>query len=165
MKNRTIKQPFLPIYDQNSKILILGSFPSVISRKNKFYYTNPQNRFWKVLDFLFNESFYDSDSHQKTLLLKQYGIALFDVVMTCQITGSSDKDLKKIVFADIYPILNEAPIRQIFLNGKTAYDLFLKKYPELKNQCQYLPSTSSANAQYRLEDLIEKWKIINDYLN
>lgn len=164
MINRRVVQPFNPIYDKDSKILILGSFPSEISRRNRFYYTNPNNRFWKVLDTILNESFYDVSTETKIELLKKHNIALFDIVYSCMITGSSDKDIKNVVFADIYAILNNSNVKHIFLNGKTAYKLFLEKYPELKDKCSYLPSTSSANARYRLKDLIKKWEIIKNYL-
>mgnify|MGYP000083169723 CR=1 FL=1 len=160
MKKEFVKQPFEPVFDSNSRILILGSFPSIVSRKQQFYYMNPQNRFWKILDALFETSFYHSSKEEKIAQLKQLHIALYDVVESCVITNSSDATIQQVSPIFLTTILKNTNIFKIYLNGQTAYRLFLKFFPQFKNYCQLLPSTSSANAQYSLSKLIEAWSVI-----
>lgn len=160
MEAKTIVQPFLPVYNKQSKILILGSFPSVVSRKNQFYYMNPQNRFWKVLESLYHLPFTTFTTLEKTNHLLELNIALYDVIYQCKIQGSSDSSITEAIVADIPSILKDSNISRIFLNGNTAYQLFVKHFPYLQSICIKLPSTSSANAHFNLEKLIQEWKII-----
>lgn len=149
-----------PIYDKNSKILILGSFPSVKSRENNFFYAHPQNRFWRVLAEIFYEDVPESIEEKKEFLLRNH-IALWDVIHSCMIEGSSDSSIKEVVPNDLTVILKQADIRQIYCNGTTSYRLFCKYCePVLGKKAVKLPSTSPANAAYRLEKLVEQWKQI-----
>lgn len=157
-----IKHPFPPIYNQYSKILILGSFPSVKSREEMFFYGHPQNRFWKVIASVFKSNIPCSVDEKKLFLLS-HGIALWDVISHCNITGSSDASIKNAVPNDISVILNTANIKKIFVNGKTAekyYNGLLKS--SINIECICLPSTSPANAAWSLEKLISAWKIVSD---
>ena len=147
---KTRKHHFEMIIDENSRVLILGSLPSLMSEKNNFYYGNPFNRFWKIIGALFNED----------NLINQ--IALYDVIKECKIKGSSDNDIVKdsIVVMDLNEILKKYNIKLIALNGNKAYKIFKKYYPEYLYMIVKLPSTSSANARCSLEKLIDEWKVI-----
>ena len=147
-----------PVFDEKSKILILGSFPSVKSREEKFFYAHPQNRFWKVISFLTNETFPKTIDEKKSLLLK-YNIALWDVIKKCDIVGSSDSSIENVVINDFSVIFNKANINKIFANGDKAYKLF-RKYYSKDFEIIKLPSTSPANAQYSFERLCEEWEMI-----
>ena len=149
-----------PLYDKNSKILILGSFPSVKSREAQFFYGHPQNRFWKVVSHILGEKCPDTIPQKREMLLK-HNIALWDVIGSCDIEGSSDSSIKNVTPNDLQIILNSADIKQIFVNGKTAYKYFCKYQKDHKAIC--LPSTSPANAAFSLEKLIENWKAIRIY--
>ena len=151
-----IKHPFMPIYDKNSKILILGSFPSVKSRENNFYYLHPQNRFWKILAKIFNEENI-STVEEKTNMLLNNNIALFDVIKECNIQGSLDANIKDVKVNDINVILNNSKVKKIFFNGKKSYELFFK-YNKSEINFDVLPSTSSANASFSFDRLYECWK-------
>ena len=147
-----------PIYDKNSKILILGSFPSVKSRANSFYYGHPQNRFWEVLSFLTKEKLPSSISGKKNLALK-HKIAIWDVISSCQIIGSSDSSIKDVTPIDITKITKASNIQAIYTNGGLSNKLY-KKYL-LKTtgiEAIALPSTSPANARYSIEKLKEVWQ-------
>ena len=156
--------PFKPIFDKNSKILILGSFPSVISRKFGFYYTNPQNRFWRVLARILNDDVPESIDEKIKFLLSHH-IAIYDAAISCEIEGSSDAKMSKIVPVNLKPIFEEAKIRQVYANGGKAYEI-CKKYLEdgiikaTKNEVIKLPSTSPANAKFSLERLTNEWTVI-----
>ena len=155
-----IVHPFEPVYDKYSKILIVGSIASSMSRKLGFPYANPNNRFWKVLEILFNEKITD----YKSFLLK-HNIALWDSIKSCNITGSSDSSIKNIKINEIWKITESVHIKAIFTNGKTAYNVYTKYiFPKTKIRAIYLPSTSPANASKKLEDLVKDYKIIFDYL-
>jgi len=149
---------FLPVYDENSELLILGSFPSVKSREQGFYYGHPQNRFWKVLAAVCECEVPKTIEEKKKMLLKNH-IAIWDVIDSCDIIGSSDSSIKHVVPADIAGILTKTNITRIFANGKTAGNLY-KKFSENSTgiPAVVLPSTSPANAAYSLEKLIEVWK-------
>ena len=155
---------FKPIFDKNSKILILGSFPSVISRKFGFYYTNPQNRFWRVLARILNANVPESIDEKIKFLLSHH-IAIYDAAISCEIEGSSDAKMSKIVPVNLELIFKEANIRQVYANGGKAYEI-CKKYLEdeitksTKNEVIKLPSTSPANAKFSLEKLANEWKVI-----
>lgn len=137
---------FEPFYQPDSKILILGSFPSVKSREVNFYYGNALNKFWKILNEIYNLPI-DSIADKKLLLTKA-NIALWDIVSKCEITGSLDSNIKNYSIADLSIILNNSNIEKILLNGKTAYKLFSKAYPNLIEISHCLPSTSPANTRF-----------------
>lgn len=148
---------FEPLVDNDSEILILGSFPSVISRTNNFYYGNPQNRFWKMLATIFNENLPQSIENKKELCRK-HKIALWDVVISSNLSGSSDVSLEKsnIELADINELLKRYPsIKTILCNGKLAYNLF-NKYFKVELPVFYMPSTSPANVSYNIDNWREK---------
>ena len=160
-----IEHPIEPVFDNNSKILILGSFPSVKSREMNFYYGHKQNRFWKVLACVYNCKAPISIKEKKAFLINN-NIALWDVIHSCEITGSSDSSIKNVVPNDISEIINTSNIRAVFTNGKTADKLY-KKYIEsdsgFKAIC--LPSTSPANAAWSFEKLVDTWsEEIKNYL-
>ena len=144
---------FGAFYNVDSIYLFLGSFPSVKSRERNFYYMHPKNRFYSLLQEVFNDSFTTQDIEEKKMLLKKHKIALFDVIESCEITGSSDSSIKNIKVNDIEKILNKSNIQKIILNGKLAYNLFIKYFPNLIDKAYYLPSTSPANAKCSLEIL------------
>ena len=152
-----ITHPFPPLYDKNSKILILGSFPSVKSREQQFFYGHPQNRFWKVISAVFGCETPVTIPEKRQFLLSN-GIALWDVISSCEISGSSDSSIKNVVANDISPILKSAKIRKIFVNGKTA-EKYYKKYTEsaVGRAAVCLPSTSPANAAWSVERLTAAW--------
>lgn len=151
---------FPPIYDEKSKILILGTFPSVKSRELAFYYGHPQNRFWKLLAYLAREPVPAEIEEKKALLLK-HGIAIWDVIHSCDIEGSSDSSIKNVVPNDIASLLKKAPIRHIYANGGKAYELYLKYCAESCSvPISKLPSTSPANAASSFEKLCSTWDII-----
>ena len=155
-----VRQPFKPLVNHKSKILILGSFPSVKSRKEDFYYMHPKNRFWQILSHLFYEDFVHADVQEKTMYLNKHHIALYDVVEVCEINGSKDATIVAIEIADIPKIIKQTEIEKVFLNGRKAESLFKLNFPHLKAMAQYLPSTSPANAGYSLERLLKAWKQI-----
>ncbi|MBQ9985992.1 MAG: DNA-deoxyinosine glycosylase [Oscillospiraceae bacterium] len=153
-----IKHPFPPLYNENSRILILGSFPSVKSRAELFFYGHPQNRFWKVIAAIFDSKVPENVEEKRRLLLDN-GVALWDVIAECEITGSADSTIKSVVANDLTEILDSAEIEQIFVNGKTA-EKYFRRYIE-KEICRKaicLPSTSPANAAFSLDRLIDEWR-------
>lgn len=155
-----IEHPIKPVYDKNSKVLILGSFPSVKSREQMFFYGHPQNRFWKVLSAVFNVPVPNTVEEKREFLLSSQ-IAVWDVIASCEIIGSSDNSIKSVIPNDLTEILDCADIRRIFVNGKTAekyYNKYIRNIIGQEAVC--LPSTSPANATYSLDKLIEKWKEI-----
>ena len=155
-----ISHTFSPVYDEQSEILILGSFPSVKSREQGFYYGHPQNRFWKVIASICNQEVPKTMEEKKKMLLANH-IAIWDVIDSCDIIGSSDSSIKNVVPADIVGLLKQTNIKQIFANGKTAGKLYEKFSKEITGlEITILPSTSPANAMFSLERLITEWKII-----
>ena len=158
------KHEIPPVYDENSKILILGSFPSVKSRENHFFYHHPQNRFWRVLAAIVGCDTPNSIEEKKEFLLKN-NIAVWDVIASCEIEGSSDSSIKNVVVNDFSFIMDNANIKQIFCNGGKSFDLYKKYCQKTTNlKAIKLPSTSPANARFSLDKLISEWKIIEDYL-
>jgi len=157
-----IVHPLKPVVDHRSRILILGSFPSVKSREQGFYYMHPRNRFWPVLSGLTSLDFGGSiDSRIENLL--QARIALWDVIGRCTIRGSSDASITDAIPNDIPGLLESAPIGAIFLNGGTAHKLFQQHFsPDIPVYA--LPSTSPANARKSLPDLLHDWAILQEYL-
>lgn len=164
-KMEPIVHPFPPLFDKQSQILILGSFPSVKSREGLFFYHHPQNRFWKVLAIV-TESEVPGTIEEKRKFLLSHHIALWDVIASCTITGSSDSSIKNVVPNNLMPILSGAKIRQIFCNGGTSYQYY-KKYQEpiTKIPAIQLPSTSPANAAWSFDRLGKEWSVINEYLS
>lgn len=155
---------FEPIYNEESKILILGTFPSVKSRENQFYYGHPLNRFWKVLAILYGSEPLVTIEEKKEFLL-QHRIAIWDVIASCDIIGSSDSSIRNVVPTDLSVILENAKIERIYANGATAAKLFQKyQKPIVKRDIVALPSTSPANAAYSVERLLECWKICKEML-
>ena len=159
-----IRHEFAPVFDGNSRILILGTFPSVKSREQQFYYGHPQNRFWKVLAALTGETQPETIEEKKAFLLRNR-IAVWDVIASCDIIGSSDSSIKNVVPADLEQVLAHSSIRQIFANGGTAKKLYEKyQKPVTGREILGLPSTSPANASFGLERLLGEWKVIMDYM-
>lgn len=153
-----------PIYNQNSKILILGSFPSVKSREGQFFYDHPQNRFWKVLAGLLHEDVPLTHAQKRSFLLEHH-IALWDVLASCDIKGSADSSIKNTVPNDLTPILQTAPIQAIFCNGGTSfayYNRFSLKMTGM--EAVKLPSTSPANAAFSVDKLCDEWRVILPYI-
>lgn len=151
---------FEPVYDEHSRILILGSFPSVKSRENSFYYGHPQNRFWKLMARLLEEPLPETIEEKKRLLLS-HGIAVWDVVAACDIKGSSDSSIRNVIPADINRILRAADIEKIIANGDTAYKLYHKYCePHTGREALKCPSTSPANAIFTLDRLADAWSRI-----
>jgi len=152
--------PIEPLYNENSKILILGSFPSVKSREQLFFYGHPQNRFWRVISRVFEERVPLTVEEKRALLLK-HNVALWDVIAACDIEGSSDSSIKNVTPNDLSVILNNADIKAIFVNGKTAkkyYDKYIKSKTRI--EASVLPSTSPANASMTLDALVSEWQIL-----
>lgn len=156
---------FKPVIDKESKILILGSFPSVISREQNFYYMHKQNRFWKVLESIFNDNFTSLNIEEKKELLIKHRIALYDVVESCHIIGSEDSSITNVIPVNINNLIKGTKINQIYINGNKAYQLFMKYNQSFTDNVYKLPSTSSANARYNLKMLLERWKVIQNYSN
>ena len=156
----SIIHPFPPLYDDNSEILILGSFPSVKSREEMFFYGHPQNRFWRVIAAVTESKVPENISEKRELLLKNR-IALWDVISSCEITGSSDSSIKNVIPNDLSEILKNSKIKRIYVNGKTSekyYNKYMRERTGINAVC--LPSTSPANAKWTLEKLQEEWKRI-----
>ena len=160
-----IIHPIKPLYSQDSEILILGSFPSVKSREQMFYYMHPQNRFWRVLAGVFKEEMPTSIEEKQKFILS-HKLALWDVLASCEISGSSDISIKNVTVNDLSGILNNSKVKKIFVNGKTAEKYYIKYLePKYKIEAVCLPSTSPANATYSLDKLISKWNIITKNSN
>lgn len=174
-----IEHGFEPVFDQHSRVLVLGSFPSVLSRANAFYYGNPQNRFWRVMAACLgvpvppNEgdslasgepATLDASVAAKRAMLLNGGVALWDVIESCDIKGSSDANIKNVVPARVELITSNASIEQVICNGGTAGHLY-KRYLQERTclPAVVLPSTSPANAAWRLERLVERWREAVDW--
>lgn len=155
-----VKHTFEPVYDENSRILILGSLPSVKSREQGFYYGHPQNRFWRVLARLLEWEEPATIEEKKAMLLKNK-IAIWDVLESCDIKGSSDSSIKNAVAADIPGLLKKTKIEKIYVNGTTA-GKYYKKYiwPLTGVEAIVLQSTSPLNCRYDIEKLAENWSVI-----
>lgn len=180
---QTVEHLFEPVYNENSRILILGSLPSVKSRENHFYYGHPQNRFWKLIAALCRE--YDRQEisevqksgisgaesagtvavpqtiEEKKKLLYDHHIAIWDVIAQCDIVGSSDSSIKNVIPNDMHKILDHVPIERIYANGGKAYELYMQYcYPVCKRKIIKLPSTSPANAAFSMDKLLVAWSVI-----
>ena len=157
-----IVHPIPPLFDKNSKTLILGSFPSVKSREAAFFYGHPQNRFWSVLAKIYRIQKPETVEEKKKLVLEN-SLALWDVIASCEIIGSSDSSISDVTANDLSIIINNSKIERIFVNGKTAEKYYNKyTYPKTGIKAVCLPSTSPANAAWNIERLVEAWKIIKE---
>lgn len=145
---------FSPVFNEESRVLILGSFPSVKSRQINFYYGNKQNRFWRMICSYFEESIPDS-VEEKTTFLYRNNVALWDMVTACRIEGSADASVKDAELADLNEVLSVAKVEKILLNGTLAFELFEKRYADLGIAYAKMPSTSSANPRFT-EDVWRK---------
>lgn len=159
-----IVHPFPPFFREDSRILILGSFPSVRSREQKFFYGHPQNRFWKVMAGVCGCPVPGTIMEKKAFLANCH-IALWDTIHSCTITGSSDSSIRDVVPNDLTPILRAAGIREIYCNGGTSYRLYDKYIrKQTGRDAVKLPSTSPANAAWSLERLMEAWRVVGEKL-
>ena len=164
MEKESLRHPFPAIYAPDSLILILGSFPSVKSREQMFFYGHPQNRFWRIMSALLGTDVPQTVEEKRAFLLANH-IALWDVIASCDIAGSSDASIRNAVPNDLTPILETACIRQIFTNGGTAHRLYRKYiYPLTGREDIVLPSSSPANAARSLDALIDAWQIVREAL-
>lgn len=160
-----LEHEFQPVFNKKSKILILGTFPSVKSREEGFYYGHPQNRFWKMVAWLTGNEIPITITEKKAILLN-HGIAVWDVIKSCEITGSSDSSIRNVIPADLSVILGQASIEEIYANGGKAFELYQKySYPIVKRQITKLPSTSPANASFTVERLKGSWGVLRHHLN
>ena len=162
-----LSHPFPPLYDAESRILILGSFPSVKSREAMFFYGHPQNRFWPMLAALTGEPVpAREDIDAKKQLILRHGLALWDTLESCTITGASDASIKDVVPNDIAALLAKAPIEAVFCNGAAAYKIYCKYLQPISGIAAVkLPSTSPANAAWSIERLTQAWSVIPDALD
>ncbi len=163
MKEYThIIHPFGPLYDAESRVLILGSLPSVKSREQNFFYGHPQNRFWPLLAALFGEPAPTTVEEKKALALRRH-IALWDTIYSCDIVGSSDSSIRRVVPTDLREIIDGSSVRRVFCNGGTSgryYQRYQAK--SLGLDAAVLPSTSPANAAWTMERLMEAWRIVRE---
>lgn len=160
MEYKTLQHEFLPVWDPASEVLILGSFPSVKSREEGFFYGHPQNRFWKVMAAITGQNVPISVQEKKELLLTNH-IAVWDVIQSCQIKGSSDSSIWDVVPVKLNPLLEQSHIHKIYANGRTAERLYNRYLlPQTDRPIVALPSTSPANAAWNLERLIEEYRVI-----
>lgn len=152
-----------PIYDSDSRVLVLGTMPSIKSRELGFYYSHPKNRFWDVLNNVYNENVEDTKDSRINFLLS-HKIALFDVLKSCDISSSSDNSIKNPVPNDFSEILKKANIDVVFTTGRKAYELYMKYcYPKTGIEAIYLPSTSPANCSVSFEELVKEYSKIKEY--
>lgn len=160
-----INHPIPPVYDSESKVLILGSFPSVKSREQQFFYGHKQNRFWRVMAQVLGCAVPEDITQKRAMLLANH-IAVWDVIASCEITGSADASIRNVVPNDLSQILTAADIRAIYTNGGKAHQLYQKYiFPINGREAQLLPSTSPANAGYSLERLVEAWRVVGEELD
>lgn len=161
---QSFNHPFPPILDSNTRILFLGSFPSIVSFEQSFYYAHPRNAFWSIMEEIFGVTFRDNEDKKRFCI--QMGIGLWDVIGSCERSNSSDSNLKNIVPNDFMKLLTEYPnIKVIAFTGKKAFDLFQKYFKELEIETVLLPSTSPAHAAMtRKEKTILYKEFLNHYL-
>lgn len=164
MEYTYVSHTIKPVYDERSRVLLLGSFPSPASRRAGFFYGNPRNRFWRVIAEV-RDSPVPETTAEKTRFLLENRIALWDVIASCDIRGASDGSIKNAVPNDIGVILDAADIKAVFTTGRAAYKYYLRfLLPSTGREAFYLPSPSAANAQTNVSDLIDSYGIINRYL-
>lgn len=159
---QNIIHPIPPLYNEHSRILILGSFPSVKSREAMFFYGHLQNRFWRLLALLFDEET-PSTVDEKRMLALRHNIAMWDVIHSCTITGSSDSSIRDVVPNDLSVILDNSSVERIYCNGALSYKMYMKYiYPSTGIKAYKLPSTSPANAAYSMDRLAKEWRRITE---
>ena len=159
-----IVHPFPPLVSPDSRVLILGSFPSVKSREQGFYYGHPQNRFWKVAAALCGAPVPTTIDEKRELILGS-GLALWDSIGSCEITGSSDSSIRNAVPNDIAELIAGSGIGRIYCNGSRSHEIYMKyQFPLTGIEAVRLPSTSPANAAWSLERLIEAWSVVKEGL-
>ena len=157
-----IEHPFGPLFQENSRVLILGSFPSIRSREQQFFYGHPQNRFWKVLAALFDQEIPVTVPQKKALIL-DHGLALWDSIASCMITGSSDASIRDVRPNDLRLILDHCAIGRIYCNGRKSHEMYMKYIqPDIGREAVCLPSTSPANARWSLEMLTDAWAVLKE---
>ena len=155
-----ILHPFPPLFDSESRTLILGSFPSVKSREAMFFYGHPQNRFWRLIALLCHEDTPQTIEEKSSLILRHH-LALWDSIQSCTITGSSDSSVRDVVPNDLRVIFDNSKTERVFCNGALSHKMYMKYiYPQTGIAAVKLPSTSPANAAYSLERLAESWRVI-----
>ncbi len=155
-----IIHPIPPLFNKESKTLILGSFPSVKSRETAFFYGHPQNRFWAVIAEIFGYEKPQTVEEKKKLVLEN-NLAMWDVIQSCEIEGSADSTISNVTANDLSIIIENSRVDRIFVNGKTAEKYYNKyTYPKTGIKAVCLPSTSPANAAWSIERLVDAWKII-----
>ena len=158
MEYTRVVHPLAPIFDRNSRVLLLGSMPSPKSRELGFYYAHPQNRFWRVLSGVFQEEI-RADTASRTAFLLRHGIALWDVLHDCEIAGAGDQSIRIPQANDLLPILQQTEIRSVFTTGSKAGQLYERLcFPQTGIHARVLPSTSPANCRYSLEALISAYR-------
>ena len=159
-ETQTLVHPIPPLFDAQSRVLILGSFPSVKSRETQFFYGHPQNRFWKLLALLFDEETPVTIEEKRALVLRHH-LALWDTIRSCTVTGSSDSSICNVVPNDLRVILQHSCVDRIYCNGATSFRLYQKYIlPQTGIPAQKLPSTSPANAAWSMERLYRAWVVI-----
>ena len=164
MIGETVVHPIPLFAEGEPKVLILGSFPSVRSRESGFFYGHPQNRFWRVIAALTGDPAPKTVDYKKRLLAKN-GIALWDVIGKCRITGSSDSSIRDDEPNDVAAFLKDHPVKAVFTNGNTAHRAYEKYILPLTGVKDiYLPSTSPANAAFGFEKLCDNWSVLKNYL-
>lgn len=160
--SRVISHPFPPLFDENSRILILGSFPSIKSRENRFFYGHPQNRFWRVVSSVFGEPVPETVPDKRQLILGNR-LALWDSIAFCEVTGSADASIRSVIPNDLQLILNHARIGRIYCNGRKSHEIYTRLIePITGRKAECLPSTSPANAQWTPERLAEAWSVLRE---
>lgn len=156
-----IEHPFGPLFSVHSRTLILGSFPSIKSREQSFFYGHPQNRFWRVIAAVCGAEVPSTITEKKELILR-HELALWDSIASCEITGSSDASIRNARANDLSVILDHSSIEHIYCNGRKSYELYHRYIePAVQREAVCLPSTSPANAQWSLDRLIEAWSVVN----
>ena len=162
MEPQKIIHPIPPLYDENSRILILGSFPSIKSREAMFFYGHPQNRFWALLARLFDEPVPQSIGEKRELALRHH-IAMWDSIHSCTIVGSSDSSVRNVVPNDLSVILDNSKVERIFCNGALSHKMYMKYiFPTTGIEAVKLPSTSPANAAFSMDRLMQAWRVITE---
>jgi len=164
MKAQQVNHAFEPVFDQNSRILVLGTMPSPASRQNGFYYSHPRNRFWPVVAQLLAEPLPATPEEKRSLLLR-HGIALWDVLASCTIAGAEDSSIRRPVANDLRPILQAAPIAAVFTTGGKAHQLYRRHcLPHTGIEDIPLPSTSPANCRIGTQELLTAYGQMLNYL-
>lgn len=159
-----VAHPIPPLYNEASKVLVLGSFPSVKSREAQFFYHHPQNRFWRVISAVFHEPLPITVEEKRELLLRN-NIAVWDVIESCEIVGSADSSIKNVIANDLSEILQTAKLNRIISNGSTSHQLYMKHiFPTTGIEALKLPSTSPANASCSMDCLVKEWSVLRTFM-